>query len=331
MSHLPDTASDGLSAVLAKLGLNAKVFLRADLCGRWGIDTSGSRKASFHFMERGRGWLHTGAAEEPRLLEPGDFVIFPHDMAHCISSDPVRPPTELVNRLPTELAGEITSVLCGFFEFHNPSAWPLLESLPEVMVLARDQRGEISALESLVELTIGELKRNEPGMSAALNQLALLLFVHILRSQIRSGVSDGLLSALADRQIGQSLNLIHSDFRADWSVEELARRVGMSRSAFSEKFSRLVGRPPMRYLAEWRMHEALESLRAGDASVASIAADVGYESEMAFRKAFRNIMGVTPGAARRGNPQHPAKGRRVDYPSAASSSGRTLKRSPTMP
>lgn len=303
MSHLPDNLSDSLSAILARLGLKARVFLRADLCGQWGIDTSGSRKASFHFIERGRGWLHAGDAEQPRLLETGDFVVFPHDMTHCISSDPVRPPEELINRLPSELVGEVTSVLCGVFEFHNPGAWPLIDSLPDVIVLARAERGDDRALEALIELTIGELKQDRPGMSAALNQLALLLFVHVLRSQIKSGTSAGLLSALADRQIGQALNLIHAEYRAEWTVEELSRRVGMSRTAFSEKFSRLVGRSPMRYLAEWRMHEALERLKATDDSVATIAAEVGYESEMAFRKAFRNIMGLTPGAALRGGPQ----------------------------
>lgn len=300
MSHLPDNLDDSLGAILAKLGLRARVFLRADLCGQWGIDTSGSRKASFHFIERGRGWLHAGPGETPRRLDAGDFAVFPHDLPHCISSDPVRPPEELINRPPSELTGEVTSVLCGLFEFHNPSAWPLLDLLPDVIVLSREQRGEVSAIESLVRLMVVELQQAEPGLSVALNQLASLLFVHILRSHIRTGAHGGLLSALADRQIGKALNLIHSEFRDAWTVDELSRRVGMSRTAFSEKFSRLVGRPPMRYLAEWRMHEALERLRDSDASMAAIAAEVGYESEMAFRKAFRNIMGLTPGAVRRG-------------------------------
>lgn len=300
MSDLPDNLADSLGAILARLDLRARVFLRADLCGQWGIDTSGSRKATFHFIERGRGWLHAGPGEAPRQLEAGDFAVFPHDTRHCISSDPVRPPEELINKLPSELRGEVTSVLCGVFEFHNPSAWPLLDSLPDVIVLSCQQRGEVSAIEALVRLMVLELKEAEPGLSVALNQLASLLFVHILRAHIRNGAHGGLLSALADRQIGQALNLIHSGFREGWTIDELSRRVGLSRTAFSEKFSRLVGRPPMRYLAEWRMHEALEKLRHSDASVAAIAADVGYESEMAFRKAFRNIMGLTPGAARRG-------------------------------
>jgi transcriptional regulator GlxA family with amidase domain len=137
-------------------------------------------------------------------------------------------------------------------------------------------------------------------MSAALNQLAFLLFIEVLRMQFERRTAAGLLFALADRQIGAALNLIHRDFAHAWTVGELAAAVGMSRSVFSDKFSQLVGSTPLRYLADWRLQEAARLLKTTDRSMADIAVTVGYQSEPAFRKAFRKALGATPGQVRRG-------------------------------
>jgi AraC-like DNA-binding protein len=301
ISNRPKRSGDGLSAILHRLGLRAEIFLHAELCGTWAMDTSGHRKVPFHLVEQGAAWLHTAGPDSPRRLGAGDFVVFPHDAAHCLASGPEAPAPEVINRLPEERTGRLTSLLCGFFEFRNRHAWPLLDSLPEVIVLDLREGGRHRATFPLVQMMSAEIESDQPGRAAALNQLAYLLFIDILRTRIEAGTSTGLLAAMADRQVGHALNLIHEDFRRDWSVAELARAVGTSRSVLAERFADRVGKPPMRYLAEWRMQEAAEMLRATDASVAAVAASVGYGSEMSFRKAFRKITGWTPGKVRRGD------------------------------
>ena len=300
ISNRPDLASDGLSAILARLGVTAEIFMQADLCGQWAMDTSGHRKVPFHLVEQGTGWLHTSDSEPPQLLGSGDFVVFPHDAPHCITSNQDTPLPHIINQVPEKSDGKITSLLCGFFEFRNRNAWPLLDSLPDAIVLDLKEGGRQHSAYPLVQLMISELEGNQQGMGAVLNQLAYLLFIQVLRMQIESGASAGLLFALADKQIGRALNLLHLNFQHDWSVAELANEICMSRSVFSEKFVSLVEKTPMRYLAEWRMQEASDMLRSSDTSIATIADSVGYSSEMAFRKAFRKITGETPGRVRRG-------------------------------
>lgn len=300
MSNRIDSSSDGLSIILARLGLRAEIVMQADLCGRWAMDTSGEGKVPFHLIEQGTGWLHSSDTDSPRLVGGGDFIVFPHDAPHCISSGSDRPPPEIVNQIPQNLTGRITSILCGFFELENRNAWPLLDSLPNVIVLDLKEGGRQRSAYPLVQLMISELEQPQPGRTAALNELAYLLFIEVLRMQVELGASAGLLFALADKQIGRALNNLHASFQRDWTVAELAEAVGMSRSVFSNKFLNLVGKTPMRYLAEWRMQEATDLLRNTDIPIATIAEDVGYRSEMAFRKAFRNITGQPPGKIRRG-------------------------------
>ncbi|MFT7559462.1 MAG: AraC family transcriptional activator of mtrCDE [Flavobacteriales bacterium] len=300
MSIRPNVFPDALSAILSKLGLEAEIFMQADLCGEWAMDTSGFRKVPFHLVEQGTGWLHGADTEQaPQLLGSGDFVVFPHNAVHCIASGFDRPPAEIMNQIPVDPKGRITSLLCGFFEFRNRSAWPLLDSLPDVVVLNLKESGYQHSAYPLVQLMISELKQNRPGKGEALNKLAYLLFIQVLRIQVEAGTSVGLLSALADKQIGHVLNLLHVQYSRNWSVADLAKEVAISRSVFSERFVHMVGKTPMRYLAEWRMLEASDMLRTTDSSIATIAENVGYGSEMAFRKAFRKITGQTPGTVRR--------------------------------
>lgn len=299
ISNRTKELSDSLSAILANLGLSAEIFMRADLCGEWAIDTSGHRKMAFHLIEEGRGWLHTNDSSSPRLLSGGDLVVFPHDAQHYIASGPEQPAEAQVMQFTDNLEGEITSLLCGFFEFRNRNAYPLLDELPEVIVLKLMEHGIHNESYFLLQLLIAELKQDQPGRGAALNQLAYFLFIIVLRSQIRAGIGEGLLVALADKQIGRALNLIHLKYQDEWTVDKLARQIGMSRTKFSVQFTNLVGKSPVRYLTEWRMQEAAKLLQTTSASMADIANQVGYNSEMAFRKAFRNIIGETPGKVRR--------------------------------
>ena len=298
MSDRPER--DALSEILSRLRLKAEIYARPDYCGSWAVDTSGHRKAAFHLIERGSGWLHSDEEASPRPLVAGDFVLFPHDAPHRISDSAEVPSASTINRPPPEiLSGPVTSLLCGFFEFQSKIAWPLLDGLPEIVVLDLRDSSRQQGTNAVLQLIIGELERDEPGCNAAVNELAYVLFIHVLRSQMGHGLSQGLLQALADPNIGQALNCIHSDFGGNWSVDRLAAEVAMSRSAFARRFNDLVGMTPIRYLTEWRMQEARDLLENTNTSIAEIAERSGYQSEVAFRKAFKNVVGHTPGSVRR--------------------------------
>jgi len=189
ITNRPDVVSDGLSAILSRIGLTAEIFMHADLCGDWAMDTSGHRKAAFHLVEQGHGWLHTEAPDSPRLLRSGDFVVFPHDAPHYISSGPEKPRKELINQLPRVLEGEITTLLCGFFVFGNRNAWPLLDGLPDVIVLKLMEKGGRNLAYFLLQLVLEELQNKKPGRGAALNLLAYMLFIMVIRSQMTSGIT----------------------------------------------------------------------------------------------------------------------------------------------
>lgn len=298
MSDRPER--DALSEILSRLRLTAEIYARPDYCGSWAVDTSGHRKAAFHLIERGNGWLHTDEGDSPRPLVAGDFVLFPHDAPHRISDSPEVPSASAINKPPPEvLTGPVTSLLCGFFEFQSKIAWPLLDGLPEIVVLDLRDSSRQQGTNAVLQLIIGELERDEPGCNAAVNELAYVLFIHVLRSQMGHGLSQGLLQALSDPNIGQALNCIHSDFGGNWSVDRLASEVAMSRSAFARRFNELVGMTPIRYLTEWRMQEARDLLENTKTSIAEIAERSGYQSEVAFRKAFKKVVGRTPGSVRR--------------------------------
>jgi len=291
--------NDGLSLILQRLRLQAEVYVHADFCGSWVVDTSGSRKVPFHLVESGTSWLHL-PGESPRLLTAGDLVIFPHDQEHQLCNQEQLPEGVPRNEIPehnSELPS--TTLACGSFEFASRNVWPLLDGLPEVIILDLTDTQRFGQTHALMQLMIGELQRRDAGCKAVVDQLAAALFIHVLRSQLAVGLSQGILAALFDPQIGQVLTLMHQHPAEEWSVELLAKKVGMSRSLFSVRFRTLAGKTPMRYLAEWRMQEARDLLMNTDRSIGVIAETCGYQSEVAFRKAFRAITGQTPGSVRK--------------------------------
>lgn len=286
---------DPLSVLLNHLALSAEVYVSGEFCGTWAIDTGGSRRIPFHLIGDGEAWLHfDGRAAQ--LLESRDLIIFPKDSHHVISNTSVKPDSKTVNS-PMSNEGAITKIVCGFFEFKNPSIFPMLDALQDVVVLSAAQAGCSSGL--LVERMLLELKMLQPGTYTAINQIAFLIFIEVIRQQVKDGfIKDGLLSALFDPRIGKALNVIHQQPGHPWSLETLADKATMSRSSFASHFSALVGVTPMKYLSTWRMTAARQMLLSTHLSMAQIAERSGYDSEVAFRKAFKNVLGETPGAVR---------------------------------
>jgi AraC family transcriptional activator of mtrCDE len=290
---------DGLSSLLARLKLSARVFLRADFCGDWAVDTSGERRAPFHLVTRGTGWLHKPGAE-PLLLTAGDLVLFPRDSEHTLSSSETVSDHAVVNMPsdPDHLVEPVTGLMCGYFSFDERAAAPLLDGLQESIVLHLNDTSRHHETSVLVQLWMNEAAVQAPGCEAAIDQLAYVVFIHLIREQLSRGRVKGPLLALADPRLGPILNRIHADPGAVASVDELAAEALMSRSAFAERFKSVVGLTPGRYLTHWRMQLAADLLLHTDHSMIQISEQCGYQSEVAFRKAFRHNIGISPGKFR---------------------------------
>lgn len=292
---------DVLSDVLRPLRLRASVFMHSSFCGVWSLDSSGSGRATFHSIARGDCWLHMPGAADPVALRGGDLVVFPRDAVHAITSD-VRPPELPEHSGIVQSGGEgpSTSVICGYFEFESPLANPLLKTLPEMVHIRARDPGNAAWLDALMRFMRDETDRQAPGMDALIDKLADVLFIQVIRTHLRRyGGEHGLLAALVDLRISRALQAIHATPGDAWTVEGLAGIAGMSRSAFARRFQEIMDMAPIAYVTQWRMQRAYEQLRTGEKSVAAIAEDAGYQTEAAFRKSFKQVTGLGPGAVRR--------------------------------
>ncbi len=302
MSYGIKMNTDALSETLRWLQLKAEVYVHADFQGCWAVDTSGTRKVPFHIVNSGHSWLHI-KGEKPRLLSSGDLVVFPRDEQHFLSSESECPDQQLVTETMASgngnKTGNITGLTCGYFEFESKSHWPLLDSLPSVVVLELSDVGRLGNTRNLLHLLISELEEELPGYRQSVRYLAHTLFVHILRSQLDRGLDTGLLKAMFHPRIGQALTLIHTQPEKPWTLEKMANAIGMSRAAFASEFKILTNVTAMTYLTKWRMLQASELLQQGGLSMVEISERCGYQSEVAFRKAFKNVTGVTPGSLRK--------------------------------
>jgi len=285
--------TDALSNIVAKLRLSTSIQLRAHLCGNWALDSHQEYTIPFHVIGSGVAWLHVEHEPMPKRLNPGDLIFLPGNQAHVISHDHNRPDPAIINRIPQFDDTSYTSILCGHYQFNSQASWPLLESLPEVVVMAPNDFADGSGL--LVQIIRSELDKGEtPGSEAVVKELAYILFIQVLRTYMQREPKQGLLAALADRYIGKALNLIHQDSAYNWSVVDLAVAVNMSRTAFSNRFRELTSQPPMTYISHWRMQLAIDWLLSSELSISKIAERIGYESEVAFRAAFKKFIGCPP-------------------------------------
>lgn len=319
MTHRPDmptTASemeqDALTHFLTRARFDARILARRSLRGHWAIDTSGSGRIPFHLVERGSAWVHV-AGSEPRRLRTGDLVLFPHDLPHAIAHDASVPPKARIN-IPAAAEREaqdddegVTRILSGFYLFESAAARVLIDDLPDTLLLL-DAREHPPApgLDHLIEATLAELADDAPGRTAALCDLARLLLLHLLRGCFSEEISSGYLRALTDPRIGHALLLIHSRYGEPWTLQRLAREVGMSRTTFAERFHDLVGLPPARYLTAWRMQEATSLLEQSTLSIEHIAERCGYHSAASFRKAYKAATGSPPRQVRSRRDTHRA-------------------------
>ena len=300
---------DALGTILRSVRLHSTILSRAELRAPWGVSTRGiPGSAVFHAVLEGSAGLRHGSEEV--ALEAGDVVVLPRGDAHELAHPPdvpAQPITSLphvdVAGVPTlrhgRPSGSLTRILCGRFELDHVAAQAFLALLPTRLVASRKGGGAAPWTGRTLELIDAELAAPREGTGVVVTRLCDVLFIDLLRATA-DGAPRGWLAALADPQVGRALALIHDDPKTRWDATVLAERVGMSRTRFFARFSELVGEPPARYLARWRMNVAADVLRRGDLSTASVAELAGYASEDAFVRVFKRHVGKSPAEFRRG-------------------------------
>lgn len=306
---------DVLSDILRLVHLTGAILGRAELSRPWGVSSEGLSAPMFHIVLDGEGFI-TLEGSAPVPLARGDLIMMPHGDTHVLQSAPGTATVRFADFMSGETQrkpgiiraggdGPVTAIACGHLKFDRGGLHPVLAQLPPLIHIKGGINGEAAWLETSSQLIASEIRADRLGASALLDRLGGVLFIQVVRAYVESLPEDqpGWLGALRDPRVGQALEQIHLAPERRWSVDELARAAGMSRSAFADRFKTLVGETPMHYLTRWRMHLAAHQLRSEGLGVSEAAERVGYESTATFSKAFKRYLGEAPAAYRRGRTQ----------------------------
>jgi AraC-like DNA-binding protein len=317
-------ALDVLSDVLRAIRLTGVVYFDFLLTAPWVAEAPPSRDIAgtvlpgservieYHFLVKGTAWGHA-VGDEPIHLREGDLLLFPQGDAHVLSSAPgmravpdlssfARTSTlPLVYEIGTKGDVERTRLICGFFGCDERPYNPLLTALPRVVHLpaaTTDATGR--PLGAMLEIAMREERRGQPGTENVLSRLSELMLVEAIRRYLAElpGAQRSWLAGLRDPVVGRALEAMHGAPSDPWTIESLGRAIGVSRSVLAARFTEMVEHPPMHYLTLWRMQVASRMLHDGQ-QVAAVARAVGYESEAAFSRTFKKLMGTPPVVWRR--------------------------------
>lgn len=309
---------DALADVLKAIRLHTSTYFCSDFAPPWGMDIAAASKGLFHVVVAGECWLKAENQSQPLHLKQGDIVAFPTGGAHWLSDSPESsklPGPLVVERVlagdnpfavdPLSASEQHFTLLCGSFDYDSSVKHAFLRDLPCFIHLAAADNPELSWLRTLVSVLSIESREENPGSGVIIDRLTEVLFIQLLREYMRRQQhSNDYLSALADPFIGRALNLIHGTDGSHYSVERLAQTIGLSRSAFSERFTRMVGQSPKTYMLDWHLQQAKTKLEQSELSMFEIAHAAGYASEAAFSKAFKQLFELSPGKARRQASRH---------------------------
>jgi AraC-like DNA-binding protein len=330
---------DTLSDVLRTVRLRAAVFYYVSCDGDWVAEAPTSRDIAtavmpeaehvmeYHVLTAGECWAGL-VGEQPVKMKRGDIVLLAQGDAHVLSSAPGMRTDPNVNGYfelgradrpfrihyegrretlvdfdaqppPPQSAASAASFVCGFIGCDLKPFNPLMATLPRLLHLPAEGRNALS--EEFATFAAAESAARRPGSEALLERLSEMMFVDAIRRHVEHmpPQSTGWLAGLRDRYVGRALALLHQRPTAPWTIEDLSSQVGLSRSSLHERFVSLIGQPPVQYLTNWRMQLASRLLLEGRSTVATVAADVGYDSEAAFARAFKRLVGMPPAAWRR--------------------------------
>jgi AraC-like DNA-binding protein len=319
---------DALSDVLRAVRLSGGVFLEAEFTAPWCVTShitpeearlfsiNPDHVISYHYVIEGELLVRPDGGE-PVTVRAGEIVLLPHNDPHVLGSEMLAHPSrgdELAHvpdngglmRIVHGGGGARTRIVCGYLASdarHNP----VLALLPRVLTLDVRQTTAAAWIESSFRFAAAEVASGRAGAATILAKLSELLFVEAVRHYIATlpGERRGWLAGLRDPYVGRALALLHARLAHPWTADELAQEVGLSRSAFAERFTSIIGEPPLRYLGAWRMQLAAQRLGESHLPIAQIAFEVGYESEAAFNRAFKREFGTPPATWRRQSREAP--------------------------
>ena len=291
--------TDPLSDVITLLRPRAVFSKGITGAGRWGVRYADYGQPSFCAVLEGSCLLAVDG-QKAVTLEAGDFVLLPTTPGFVLSGfEPVTPVAIDPKTAPAPTAevrhgrrggNPDVRLLGGYFVFDSPDAAMLVSLLPALVHVRSAER-----LSVLVRMVADEASEQRAGRDLVLARLVEVLLIEALRWTSSDGAPPGLLRGLADARIARAIRQMHGDPARSWTVEQLAKKASVSRSAFFEQFTRTVGLPPMEYLLAWRMAVAKNLLRRGDCALTDVAEQVGYGSASTFSTAFSRYVGQPPG------------------------------------
>jgi AraC-like DNA-binding protein len=319
-------AGDALSDVLKRVRLTGAAFFDVVAKAPWVVESpskelilpkilpGADHLIAYHVVTAGRCFA-TITGGQPIALEAGEVIVFTNGDQHVMSSapamraDPFAPDildVAAASQLPyfVNHCGDgpaAVKLVCGYLACDARPFNPLLDNLPPVIKAGDRQNSDTGLLGQFIRFAVMESAEKRAGGESVLARLSELMFIEVVRRHLQTIPPEqtGWLAGMRDPFVGKALSLMHARIAHNWTIEELAKQAGLSRSVLAERFMYLVGIPPMHYLAKWRMQIASELLSGGNANVASVASEIGYESEAAFSRAFKKMMGIPPSAWRR--------------------------------
>jgi AraC-like DNA-binding protein len=312
--NIPSTI-DPIGEALHFLRMDGIFYSRCEFTAPWGLTLPPFESCMmFHVVTAGECLLEVDGADAC-WLRPGNLTLVPHGHGHRLLGAPGLDTPGLFD-IPHEQisdryevirlggGGAATNMICGVVRFDHPAAQHLLRLLPRVINVDGWSSPEMEWIQSTLRFITAEARELRTGGETVITRLADILVIQAIRSWIARdpAAQTGWLGAMRDPQIGRAIAAVHRDPTSNWTLASLAAETGTSRSAFAARFTQLVGEPAMHYVTRWKMNAAVMWLKGGDASLVDIAGRLGYESEAAFRRAFKRFIGQPPGVFRRERP-----------------------------
>ena len=310
---------DVLSEVLKAVRLDGALFYNGEFSAPWCFRSPASRAVApylspdsghviiFHLLTEGRGYVHIEGEGRPVPLNAGDIIIFPHGDPHLMGNGPAVRAVDMAKELERISSqglkisrvgggGEITKFICGYMACEPQLSQVFLGGLPPVLKINIRNDASGQWLEDSIRYSVGSADISKPGSAAVIAKLSEVLFVEALRRYIALLPQEqtGWLAGVRDPEVGKALALLHRKPSHPWTIASLANDVGTSRSVLAERFRLYLSETPIAYLTRWRLQLGAQMLKSMSSSVAQIAAEVGYESEPAFNRAFKREFGLPP-------------------------------------
>lgn len=302
---------ESIGKLLNNLRMDSSFFTQSNLSSPWAIQMPLINNCMvYHIVVEGRAVFCVDNIEIE--LSKGDFILFPKGEGHTLNDGncttftplaqlPIQTVTERYETLSFGGCGASTEMVCGTLLFQHPLVIKLLGILPSHIVIRRETETTSNIVSNISTLLKAETTNIGVGADSMIARLSEILVITAMRQHLFELNDDklGWLRALEDERIGNALKIIHETPEHHWSLDEIAQKVGMSRTSLAQKFKRLVGNTPMEYLTEWRMSLAFTKLQLSKDSILAIALDIGYQSESAFSRAFKKVIGQSPNEVRK--------------------------------